>query len=195
MITKGTIFSLLVTLMAFTSQAVFSQPTVSMIPGQSSIVIKGTSNIHDWEENVEKFKVNLNLKFREKEIEGIEKVQVVCESSSITSDNKIMTNKTHEALSVDKYPHIEFKLVSVNKLASVEGQFSGTLVGDVVLAGVTKRISLAFTGIHSGSKVTIKGSKELNMNDFKIKPPTAILGTLKTHEEVTITFLLNFQVS
>lgn len=181
--------------MAFTSQAVFSQPTVSMIPGQSSIVIKGSSNIHDWEENVEKFKVSLNLKFREKEIEVIERVQVVCESSSITSDNNIMTNKTHEALSVDKYPKIEFKLVSVDKLASAEGQFSGTLVGDVVLAGVTKRISLAFTGIHSGSKITIKGSKELNMNDFKIKPPTAILGTLKTDEEVTISFLLNFQVS
>jgi len=176
-------------------QAVLSQKAVSLIPNQSTITIKGTSNLHDWEENVSKFQVNLNLKFSEKEISGIDKVQVILESSSIESENNIMTNKTHDALNVDKFPQIDFKLVSVDNLSSENGKFSGTLVGDVTLAGVTKRISLAFTGLHSGNKINIKGSKELNMNDFKIKPPTAMMGALKTGEAVTITFQLNFQVT
>ena len=106
-----------------------------------------------------------------------------------------MTNKTHDALNVEKYPQIDFKLVSVDNLSSENGKFSGTLLGDVTLAGVTRRISLAFSGQHSGNKITIKGSKELNMNDFKIKPPTAMMGALKTGEAVTITFQLNFQVT
>jgi polyisoprenoid-binding protein YceI len=151
--------------------------------------------LHDWEESVEKFRVNLNLKFGENEITGIDKVQVTCESSSIISDNSIMTNKTHHALNVEKYPQIEFRLVSVDNLSSVDGKFSGTLVGDVTLAGVIKRISLTFSGLHNGNKITIKGSKELNMNDFRIKPPTAMMGALKTGEEVTISFQLNFQVT
>jgi hypothetical protein len=172
-----------------------SQQSVVLIPSQSEITIKGTSNVHDWEERVNKFRVQLNLNFREKEIAGIDAVQVICESGSIVSENSIMTNKTHNALNVDKYPKIEFKLVSVDKLLSENGRFSGTLVGDIILAGVTRRISLAFSGVHSGNKITIKGAKEINMSDFKIEPPTAMLGTLKTGQEVTISFQLNFQIT
>ncbi len=173
----------------------FSQETVVLLPGQSSITIKGTSSLHDWEEKVEKFNVNLNLTFREKEISGIDMVNLTCETVSITSENSIMTHKTHNALQVEKYPEIIFKLVSVDHLTSQNGNFSGTLVGDIVLAGVTKRIKLTFAGTHAGNKVTIKGSKELNMNDFKIKPPTAMMGTLKTGEQITVSFQLNFQKS
>jgi polyisoprenoid-binding protein YceI len=124
-----------------------------------------------------------------------DQVHVTMQSGSIVSENNIMTNKTHDALNVKKYPEIVFKLVSVDKLASGEGKFSGTLVGDITIAGVTKRIAIAFTGVHSGNNITIKGAKELIMNDFKIDPPTALMGTLKTGKEVTIAFSLNFQIT
>ena len=38
------------------NQFVSSQQSVSLIPDQSAITIKGTSNLHEWEESVEKFK-------------------------------------------------------------------------------------------------------------------------------------------
>jgi hypothetical protein len=41
----------------------------------------------------------------------------------------------------------------------------------------------------------VKGTKQINMTDFNIKPPTAMMGTLKTANEVTVSFDLNFQVS
>jgi len=180
-------------ILAFAS--VDAQQVVKLLPDQSEITIKGTSKLHDWEENVENFKVNLNLAFQENEIKGIDQVHVTLMSNSIVSENSIMTNKTHDALNVKKYPQIEFRLVSVDNLSSKDGKFTGTLVGDVTLAGVTKRISLTFSGVHSGNKISIKGSKELIMNDFKIDPPTAMLGTLKTGKEVTISFQLSFQVT
>lgn len=191
--TMRTLITLLMLL--FISQATQSQNAAVLIPNQSTMTIKGTSSLHDWEEKVGKFDVNLNLKFREKEIAGIDKVHLICKSGSIVSDNSIMTNKTHNALQVEKYPDIIFKLISVDNLSSKEGSFSGTLVGDITLTGITKRVTIAFAGVHSGNKISIKGSKELNMNDFKIKPPTAMMGTLKTGEQVTISFQLNFQVS
>jgi len=181
--------------LTFAINSAWAQPTVRLIPDQSEITIKGTSNLHDWEENVENFRVTLDLAFNENEIRGIDHVQVTLQSNSIVSENSIMTNKTHNALNVKKYPQIEFRLVSVDRLLSDQGKFSGTLVGDVTLAGVTKRISLVFSGVHSGNRVSIKGSKELNMSDFKIDPPTALMGTLKTGKEVTVSFQLNFQVT
>ena len=184
-----------VIILIFTNQVIQSQQSIALIPSQSEMKIKGTSSLHDWEEKVDKFNVSLNLQFREKEIAGIDKVQFICKSNSVVSDNSMMTNKTHNALQVDKYPDIVFKLVSVDKLSSQNGTFSGTMVGDVILAGVTKRITIAFTGNHTGNKISIKGSRELNLSDFKIKPPTAMMGTLKTGDQITISFLLNFQVS
>jgi len=187
--TLFTVFLLIVT------EVTQAQHSVSLIPSQSKITISGTSNLHDWEEKVQMFNVSLNLKLSEEGIGSINGIQFNCRSGSIVSDNSIMTNKTHNALMVDKYPEITFKLVSVDNLSSSNGNFSGNLVGDITLAGVTKRISLSFAGVHTGNKITINGSKELNMNDFRIKPPTAMMGALKTGEQVTVSFQLNFQVS
>lgn len=172
-----------------------AQQTIRLLPDQSEITIRGTSNLHDWEEKVENYKVNLNLEFDENKLKGISQVHVTLMSGSIVSENSIMTNKTHDALNVNKYPQIEFRLVSVDNLTATDGKFSGTLAGDITLAGVTKRINVVFTGVHAGNNISIKGSKELNMVDFRIEPPTAMLGTLKTGKEVTVSFQLSFQIA
>jgi polyisoprenoid-binding protein YceI len=157
------------------------------------MTIQGTSSLHDWEEKVDKFEVNLSLKLKEKEIASIDKANFVCKAASISSENSIMTNKTLEALKAEKFPEITFKLVSVDKLTSQGGTFSGTASGDISLAGVTKRISIAFTGSNANNRITLKGSKTVSLKDYNIKPPTAMLGTLKTGDQVTISFNLQFQ--
>lgn len=173
--------------------SIFSQQTVSLIPASSTMIIQGTSSMHDWEEKVEKFEVNLSLKFKDKEITSIDKANFLCKAKSISSESSIMTNKTLEALKAEKYPDISFKLVSVDKLSSQGGTFSGTVSGDITLAGVTKRISISFTGNNANNKISLKGSKMVSLKDYNIKPPTAMLGTLKTGDEVTISFNLQFQ--
>ena len=40
--------------------------------------------------------------------------------------------------------------------------------------------------------INIKGEKTLKMSDFDVKPPTALLGTLKTGNDITIKFNLNY---
>jgi hypothetical protein len=47
----------------------------------------------------------------------------------------------------------------------------------------------------SGNRIQIKGSKKVKMTDFNISPPTAMLGTLKTGDEVTISFTLVMAVN
>jgi polyisoprenoid-binding protein YceI len=173
----------------------YSQQPLKLFANGSIMTIKGTSSLHDWEEKVEKFNVQLVLKFSNMEIAGVDKVLFTCQSASITSENSLMTNKTHDALLVEKNPEIVFSMLSVEKLNSVNGRFSGILIGDLKLAGVIKRVSIAFTGINENNKLTITGSKDIRMNDYSIKPPTAMLGTLKTGEIVTISFMLQFQVN
>ena len=172
-----------------------SQQSVRFLPTDSRIIITGTSNLHDWEEKVEQFDVALVMKFEKNEILGIDRVHFSCKSESISSDNSIMTNKTMDALQTDKYPEIVFTMASIDKLTSVNGKFSGVLTGDLTLAGVTKRISIAFTGHHENNRIKITATKDINISDFKIKPPTAMMGALKTGKNVLISFQLQFSVS
>jgi len=168
---------------------------VRLLPTDSRIIIAGTSNLHDWEETVEQFDVALVMKFEKNEILGIDHVHFNCKSGSISSDNSIMTNKTMDALRVDKYPEIVFTMVSIDKLTSANAKFSGVLTGDLDLAGVTKRISIVFSGYYENNRIKISAVKDINLNDFKIKPPTAIMGALKTGENVVISFQLQFSLS
>jgi phosphoenolpyruvate synthase/pyruvate phosphate dikinase len=187
---KVLIYSIMLSVITISAEG---QQTLKLISSDSKITIKGTSNLHDWEETVEKFSVNLSLKILNNEIRGIDYVHLTCKTGSIVSDHDIMTNKTLEALRSDKYPEIVFTMESVEKLNSVYGKASGVLSGYLTMAGTTKRINIAFEGQISNNRVAITGSKDINMNDFKIKPPTAMLGTLKTGETVVISFLLQFQ--
>jgi len=185
---------LAVVVIAVLTNGAAGQQNVKFLPSDSKITIKGTSNLHDWEETVGKFNVNLSVQNTNIEITRIDHVHLVCKTSSISSDYTIMTNKTMEALKTDKYPEIVFSMETTDKLAMTNGKLSGILSGYLNLAGTSKRINVAFEGSVNNNRIVITGSKEINMIDFKIKPPTAMMGALKTGETVVVSFLLHFQI-
>jgi hypothetical protein len=41
--------------------------------------------------------------------------------------------------------------------------------------------------------VTFTGSKKLKMTDYKIKPPTALMGTLTTGDDIEIVFTITLK--
>jgi polyisoprenoid-binding protein YceI len=170
------------------------QKAVVFIPSESKIVISGTSNLHEWEEKVEKFDVSMQVLPKGTNIGSISNVSFSSKTSSVVSDNSIMTGKTHDALQVEKHPEIVFRS-SEASIPNLQGSgISGTLVGDINLNGVTKQIVIPYTATLNGDKLEISGSQELNMTDYNIRPPTALLGTLKTGNKVTVSFSLKFKV-
>lgn len=66
-----------------------------------------------------------------------------------------------------------------------------TVKGDLTIAGVTKPAEITAGYTFSGNTLTITGSHQLLMSNFGIKPPTAMMGSLKTGDEVTVEFDLN----
>ena len=177
------------------SYTAIAQKTAKLIPEKSSITISGTSTLHDWEEQVQNFNVDLTVDFQDNKITRIDNVDLVCRSSSITSDYNLMTSKTLDALRAEQHPEITFDMISIEKLTVQDHNFSGVLTGNLSMAGVTRRIQVEFTGSNGGNIITIKGSKQIDMPDFNIEPPTAIMGTLKTGEIVVVSFNLKFLLS
>lgn len=160
------------------------------VSSESSMVIKGTSNLHDWETSVTQ--INGSATFNNEEGLEIEKAQLTIPVNMIKSEKgKKMDNLTYDALDADAYPKIEFKLVSA-EVTEVAGKQEAMVNGVITVKGQSKPVK--FTAVSSDSAGMIwKGSVDMKMTDFGVDPPTALLGTLKTRDEITVEFNIKFK--
>jgi polyisoprenoid-binding protein YceI len=102
-----------------------------------------------------------------------------------------MDKKIQDALKSDKHPEVRFTINNTRDVTVKDNKFAGTINGTLYIAGVSRTENIPFTGqLISGNRIQIKGSKKVKMTDFKISPPTAMLGALKTGDEVTVSFTL-----
>ena len=183
---KYTIAILLTALFTFTVQA---QQQLQLI--DVSLEIDGTSNIHDWTSVAETVTINGTYSQTEGKM-TIPTLRVKIPVESIkSSKGRIMDNKTYDALQSEQHPAITFTLKELSEINAALVKAVGTLT----IAGKAKTISLTADRQLDGKGVlTFSGKKALKMTDFGIDPPTALLGTLKTGDDVTISYRLRFQV-
>jgi len=159
---------------------------VKINPKISSVVIKGTSNLHDWESKTQQVNGQISINYSSKQVNSM---AVEIPVKSIKSGEKLMDSKTYEAFNADKYPTIVFKLVEVNSLQISPNVINVTVTGNLTLAGVTKRVSVKATGKPGkDDSFTFTGTVPVKMTDFKIDPPTAMMGMLKVGNNVTLKF-------
>jgi polyisoprenoid-binding protein YceI len=180
---------------ALLAMGAISGQSITLIKGESSVTVSGTSSLHDWHETAGDFTATVRLQTNEGTSSEIEQVTFVCKSASLTSENSIMTDKTHVALQAKKYPEIIFISEEPITITVPDGEFSGVVTGELNLNGVGKNLSFPVKGTFKGDRLTASGSQALKMSDYNIKSPTAMLGTLKTGDEVTVHFDLKFQVT
>ncbi len=167
------------------------QPSDSLhIKLPSSVLIKGTSTLHDWESSVEKTEAilvvnNLN------DVD-IETLNVKVEVLSIKSGKKTMDKLTYKALKAEEHPIITFLFKKGEIVSESEKFINIKLMGDLTIAGITKNVTVITQINKLGNTIVLKGSHKLKMTNFGITPPKALLGTIKTGDEITIEFNLKF---
>ncbi|MEP2668496.1 MAG: YceI family protein [Cyclobacteriaceae bacterium] len=149
------------------------------------VTVAGSSSLHDWVSEVTKVEWSGMLKVENGKLVEVSKVYVRIPVTSIKSDNgRIMDGKTYDAFNSEKYPTITYQMS--------EATLSGDVIkatGTLSMAGATKVISLDVkSSVLSTGDVQMTGSYTLNMRDYKMTPPTAVMGTIKVGEEVTINF-------
>lgn len=174
-----------------TAYSVNAQNIYTLNTENSSVIIKGTSSLHDWESNAESFGSDFTPVFAEDgSLKGISNLTFYVDVESIKSGKGIMDGKTHSALEQKKHPQITFKLIEITSITEDSLFANGTLS----IAGKENKVELAtaYSGKNTDN-IRVQGSKSLLMTDFGIKPPKAMLGTLKTGDEVTIQFDVIYQ--
>lgn len=153
----------------------------------SKLTVFGTSNVHDWDVKAEKQSGKIILDLTDKPQITHLKVSVVAES--LKSGKGGMDKNTYKALNTEKFKNITFELKDVKSISEVgSGTYKVSGMGDLTIAGATKRTAVDFTLEVTSTRVVIKGKKKLKMTEYGVTPPKALLGTITTGDEVTIEF-------
>lgn len=102
---------------------------------------------------------------------------------SISTGNGMMTKKaqTPEWFDTAKYPYAKFKSTKVEKK---EGS-TYNIIGNLTIKGITKTVTVPATYTKSGSKITFKGTFNVNRMDFKVgKKSDAVPDIMKVNFEI-----------
>lgn len=183
-------FMILIVSILFSIPSVVKAQTFSIVPQTASINVHGTSNVHDWNMKPTKVTGELGLNSTKQ----ISAITIKVEVKSLKSGNGIMDGKTYDAFDYKKNPYIVFQLTDASQAKLTDDDTEVTLTGNLSFAGATRKISIKAIGkITKSGDYQLKGTVPLKMTDFKMSPPTAMLGTMKTGDAVTVKFDVTFK--
>ena len=161
----------------------------------SRIWIEGKSNIRDWTCEAKQVDVSIvvdsaGLATSAQRLvrEAMTRVPV----AEIRCGNGTMDDHLRKALKADQNPGIAFRLVRAEgRDSGNDSTFALTLLGRLTIAGVENPVTIEAVGTRlADGTLKAAASVPLRMTAFGVKPPTALLGTLKTADAVTVRFEL-----
>ncbi|MGC9470832.1 MAG: YceI family protein [Bacteroidales bacterium] len=168
--------------------------TYNMVKSNSRVILHGTSSLHDWEMQLESMLCTISFEEEGNRITGIESIRFTGNAASLASDRKLMDKKAHEPLRTDEHPEIVFRYLSQAEFFPKGNRFKGTVIGQLTLAGNTRNVSVPLQGSFlENGQIRVEGEVSLNMTDFDVDPPTALMGTLKTGDTVRVEFTFFFE--
>jgi len=152
-------------------------------PATSTLTIKGTSTLHDWQ--VESNTINGTIDWNN----GSAVVHVGIPVESIKADHDRMTRIMRDALKASQNPQITYDLTSARMEPNDADAFVVNTDGKLTIAGVTRDVQMKIEGKRlTPTTVALTGTAPIRMTDYGIKPPVTMMNTLKTGNDVTVSF-------
>jgi len=158
------------------------------------VTIAGSSNIHEYTASTTKVLVTRvklataippdafwNEVVKPGAIEGFE---IAIPAATLSSPKAGLDKNMHKALKVEEFSLITFRLTRLDG-GTAE---SVKAIGVLRIAGVEHEVVLDLKTTRKDGLLVVTGSLPLLMTDYGIKPPTAMLGMLKTDPKVTVSF-------
>ena len=165
----------------------FSQSKYQLESG-SHFKIEGGSTLHDWKMETSTAKGEGVFIVESGQFKSAQSLVIQFQAETLKSGTKGLDNNAYKALKTDKHKEIKFVLKELTGSG-----ISFTANGDLSLAGVIRPVSFPVKLSCVGDKFTFEGALDTKLTNFSITPPTALMGTVKTDDEVKLSFKTTFQ--
>jgi polyisoprenoid-binding protein YceI len=142
--------------------------------------VTGTSSLHDWHMTSAKATGEASMTVNGTQVD-VKSLNTKLVATTLKSGKSGLDDNAYKSLKTKEYPNITFQLTSLEQNGG-----NMTVTGQLTMAGVTRTVTFKGTGAVSANKVSFAGSLKTKLTEFKIDPPTALFGTVKTGDEVGI---------
>ena len=158
----------------------------------ATLSISGTSTMHPYTVSTKALKVSA-ASAPAPDVQGLlqpdalQGFELQIPVNTFTSEKDGLTKQMFKAMKADKHPTITFRLNDY----TVEPAAGGMTVkptGTLTVAGVERPIDMVLDVKVQAGMLQVRGTRDLLMTEFGIKPPTMFMGMLKTDDKVTIKF-------
>lgn len=174
--------------LAATAATAGAQPTRLNLAPASSITVEGTSNIHAWHATSSTLTTSIQVVAPIAAGSIVESVTLSLPVTSLKSGKGGLDKNLYKALKAEQNPTITFVMRTYKSEAKGDA-FAAVVTGLLTVNGVEKEvIAEAILTSDGTGGLKAAGSTTFNLTDFGIKPPTALLGTIRTGNAVTVKF-------
>lgn len=110
--------------------------------------------------------------------------------NNFKSDNIIAQTEFYKLMKSDKYPYLKIQLnhFVLGESSERNQPTQGEASIDFTITGVTKQYNIPVTASLKRDYVTVSGIKKMNIRDFGLEPPVAMLGLVRVSEWIEIEF-------
>jgi hypothetical protein len=166
-----------------------SEAQVNYRAASAAIAVAGTSSLNNWELKSQNGTVTATFEMDEngKPIEVIG-LSVTLGVASLKSGKTGLDNNAYRSLLVHDFAQIKFG--SVQGTIKPSGpNYIVVCNGIMQVAGKSVNTSIVATCVlQADGSLSCTGTKDMKMTDFDITPPSFMLGTIKTGNEIKLSF-------
>jgi hypothetical protein len=168
-----------------------------VIEKNSSLIIKGSSNINEFTCNVKQYMNQDTLVFFTDE-KGkrlvFQRSALTVEVSQFDCHHKFITADLRKTLKYQQYPNMKIHFISMEDPTVVNQGHSVKGIVDIELAGVVRRMELVYAVSNQHDKyIDLTGSRQMHFSDFKLVPPKKMAGLIKINEDILVKVQLKFR--
>jgi len=107
----------------------------------------------------------------------------------IQGENKKIVSDFQALLKFNEFQSVEVKIKKDVFIKMIEPAIQQQLIFDLSVAGVSKQTEAKYTThVFDENHKLIRGKASVKLSDFSLKPPARLLGLVKVHDEIFITF-------
>ena len=177
---------------ALTAGATLAAQSSPLALDSAKVTIAGTSNVHDYTATTTQVTLTrvqvgavAGATFWDdvQKAGGLEAFDITIPAESLKSSKDGLDKNMYKALKTKEHENITFSLKS---LAGAPGALTAT--GTLTIAGVAREVALPLKTVRNGDKLAVSGTVDVMMTDHGIAPPKAMMGMVKAHPKITVTF-------
>lgn len=126
--------------------------------------------------------------------EGDVNISVTLPVKALDCGKRAMNKDMYEALKSDSYPNIQYQLLDAELANTPQPDSTDSWMnirtrGIMEIAGVQDTTGFMVQGkILSNQRFQVKGQKQINMDTYHIKPPSAMFGLIRADKNLSVHF-------